>query len=333
MIRHIRTVLAAGLAILALQTPVAADTQHIRIAKQPGVGYLPLMVMEKEQLLEKRAEAEGLDVSIDWLRFTGGSAMNDALLSGSLDIATGGIPPLLTIWGRTENNLRIKGIASISSHPQFLLTINPDIQSIGDFSAKDKIAVPAVKVSNQAVMLQMLAEKELGEDKAMSIDPFTVSMGHPDALSAMLGGGDINSHFSQSPFQDIALRDERVRAVANSWDIVGGPYPIAVAFTTSRFAEENPVLLRAFVDSLKDAQARINADPSYAADVWIEMDVSNFSHDEALTIVDNPDMIWDAAPQNTLTFLRHMNKVGLVKRTTEDWKDVYFPEIHDLSGS
>ncbi len=333
MTRFVRSFITVCLAVFALQTPALAEGKLVRIAKQPGVAYLPLMIMEKEKLFEKHAKDSGVDIATQWLRFTGGSAMNEALLSGSLDIASGGIPPLLTIWSRTEDNLKVKGIASISSHPQFLLTTNPNIKSIKDFSTSDKIALPAVKVSNQAVMLQMLAAKEMGEDKAMDIDSFTVSMGHPDALAAMLGGHDINSHFSQSPFQDIALRDKRVHAVANSWDIVGGPYPVAIAWATDRFAQDNPKLLPSFIAALKEAQEIIKADPNYAADVWIEMDVKNFTHEEALSIIQKPDMIWDAAPQNTLTFLKHMNKVGLVKRTTDNWKDVYFPEIANLKGS
>lgn len=333
MKRLFQSLIAACLVLATTQLPVQAQDRSVRIAKQPGVAYLPLMVMEKEKLFEKHAKDAGSDITTDWLRFTGGSAMNEALLSGGLDIASGGIPPLLTIWSRTENNLKIKGIAAISAHPQFLLSTNPNVKTIKDFGTGDKIALPAVKVSNQAVMLQMLAAREMGEDKATTIDAMTVSMGHPDALAAMLAGNDINGHFSQSPFQDMALKDKRVHIVANSWDIVGGPYPIAIAWAADRFATDDPNLLPAFVSALKEAQEKIKADPDYAADVWIQMDVKNFTHDEALAIVKNPNMIWDTAPQNTLTFLRHMNKVGLVKRTTDDWKDVYFSQIGDLQGS
>lgn len=326
-----RHILAVSLLTLMV-VPASAKTIDVRIAKQPGVGYLPLMVMEHQKLFEKHAKAAGVDITTQWLKLTGGSAMNEALLSGNLEIATGGIPPLLTIWSRTQNNLKVKGIASISSHPQFLLTTNPNVKSFKDFTDADKIALPAVKVSNQAVMIQMAAIKQLGESKAFAIDPFTISMGHGDAMAAMLGGS-INGHFSQSPFQDIELRDPRVHSVLNSYDAVGGPYPIAVAYATERFNQENPKLLGAFVAALKEAQAFIRADINQAADIWIKMDVSKFSQDEARAILNNPKMGWDAAPQNTITFLKHMNKVGLVKSTVEDWREVYFSPIYDLNGS
>jgi NitT/TauT family transport system substrate-binding protein len=314
-----------------IATRVEAET--VRIAKQPGVAYLPLMVMEHERLLEKHAGEAGHSVTTEWLRFTGGSAMNEALLSGNLDIAAGGIPPLLTIWSRTRNNLRVKGLAAVSSQPQYLLSTNPKVKTLADFSAADKIALPAVKVSNQAVMIQMAAARTLGEDKALSIDPFTISMGHPDALAALLSGGDINGHFSQSPFQDIALRDPRVHIVLDSFDAVGGTYPVAVMYATSAFAEGNPEIAQAFVAALKEAQDRIAADRDYAIRVWFEMDTVSITPEEAHEILSNPRMGWDAAPQSTITFLTHMNKVGLVDQTVGDWREVYFPWIHDLSGS
>ncbi|MBN9604208.1 MAG: ABC transporter substrate-binding protein [Afipia felis] len=329
--KWIRQIFAAGLVSL-MTAPAFAAPVNVRIAKQPGVGYLPLMVMEHEKLFEKYAKQAGVDITTEWLKFTGGSAMNEALLSGNLDIATGGIPPLLTIWSKTQNNYKVKGIASISSHPQFLVTTNPKVKTLADFSEGDKIALPAVKISNQAVMIQMAAIKQMGEAKAFAVDPYTISMGHGDAMAAMLGG-TINAHFGQSPFQDIELKDPRVHVVLNSYDAVGGPYPIAVAYATDRFIQQNPKLLKAFVDALKEAQGMIRSDINYAAKVWIEMDVKKFSKDEALAILKNPKMIWDAAPQNTITFLKHMNKVGLVERTTDNWKDVYFPVIYDLNGS
>lgn len=329
--KWIRQIFAAGLVSLMV-TPVFAAPINVRIAKQPGVGYLPLMVMQHEKLFEKYAKKAGVDITTEWLKFTGGAAMNEALLSGNLDIATGGIPPLLTIWSKTEHNYKVKGIASISSHPQFLVTTNPKVKTLADFSSVDKIALPAVKISNQAVMIQMAAIKQMGEAKAFSVDPYTISMGHGDAMAAMLGGS-IDAHFGQSPFQDIELKDPRVHVVLNSYDAVGGPYPIAVAYATDRFIQQNPKLLKAFVDALKEAQGMIRSDVNYAAKVWIEMDVKKFSMDDALAILKNPKMIWDAAPQNTLTFLKHMNKVGLVERTTTNWKDVYFPAIYDLNGS
>ena len=71
--------------------------------------------------------------------------MNDALLSNSLQFASGGVGPLITIWARTRGNLDVKAVAALDSMPLYLNTRNPNIKTIKDFGPNDRIAVPTVK--------------------------------------------------------------------------------------------------------------------------------------------------------------------------------------------
>ncbi|TXF10050.1 ABC transporter substrate-binding protein [Pelomicrobium methylotrophicum] len=161
---------------------VLAEVSEVRIAQQFGVNYLPLTVMKKNNLIEKHAELAGLGkIRVRWLQFGGGGAMNDALLAGNLDFASGGVGPLLRMWDKTKGNLGVRGVAALGSMPLYLNTINPSVHSVKDFSDKDKIALPAVRVSIQAVVLQMAAAQAFGEDKYDSLDKLTVSMKHPGA--------------------------------------------------------------------------------------------------------------------------------------------------------
>src|SRR5439155_234131 len=172
-----------ALAILAcvalVSLPARAEMAEIAVAQQYGIGYLPLMLMEEKKLIEKHAKAVGVDVKIGWAKFAGGNVMNDALLSGSLQFASGGVGPLVTLWARTKGNLDMKAVAAINSMPLYLNSRNPNVKTIRDLTDKDKIALPAVKVSIQAVTLQMAAEKAFGEGQANRLDPLTVSMAHP----------------------------------------------------------------------------------------------------------------------------------------------------------
>src|SRR4029078_3847843 len=136
-----------------------AEMSEIKVAQQYGIGYLPLMIMEEQKLIEKHAKAVGVDVTVSWAKFAGGNVMNDALLSDSLQFASGGVGPMVTLWARTRCNLCGKGVAAINALPLFLNTRNQSVKSIKDFTDKDRIALPAVKVSIQAVTLQMAAEK------------------------------------------------------------------------------------------------------------------------------------------------------------------------------
>ena len=186
--KKLRRLIALAVATVVLSPAASAELPEINIAQQYGIGYLSLMVMEEQKLIEKHAKAAGVDVKVNWAKFAGGNVMNDALLSGSLQIASGGVGPLITLWARTKGNLDVKAIAALDSMPLYLNTRNPNVKTVKDFTEKDKIALPAVKVSVQAVTLQMAAEKAFGEGQHGRLDALTVSMSHPDAQTALLSG-------------------------------------------------------------------------------------------------------------------------------------------------
>jgi NitT/TauT family transport system substrate-binding protein len=137
--------------------------------------------------------------------------MNNALISDSIDIVAGGVPGLLTLWNRTHGTANeVKGISALSSQPFLLNTRSENIKSIADLKDSDRIAVPAVKVSVQAVTLQMAAAKLFGEKNFGKLDPLTVSMSPPDSTIALLTGtGEINNVFGVPPFQQQQLGEAR----------------------------------------------------------------------------------------------------------------------------
>jgi len=115
----------AAIASLTATSPGQAETRVVKIAKQFGISYLPLTIMEQKKLLEAEGKKQGLDLSTEWMQFTGGPPMNEALVSGNLDFASGGVGPVVTVWARTQNSIKVKGIASLNSMPLYLNTINP----------------------------------------------------------------------------------------------------------------------------------------------------------------------------------------------------------------
>src|SRR5690349_19433739 len=233
----------ALVAAVALAGAARAEMSEIKVAQQYGISYLPLMIMEEQKLIEKYAKEEGLDVKVGWAKFAGGNVMNDALLSDSLQFASGGVGPMVTLWARTRGNLDVKGVAAINSMPLFLNTRNPNVKSIKDFTDKDRIALPAVKVSIQAVTLQMAAEKAFGEGQQNRLDALTVTLSHPDAQTALLSGqSEITAHFGSPPFQYQQLEKPAIHTVLNSYDVLGGPATFNVVWTTSKFRSENPKL-------------------------------------------------------------------------------------------
>ena len=140
MIRRWQWTVIAAVMLLAM-APVRAEMAEINVAQQYGISYLPLMLMEEQKLIEKHAKAAGVDVKVGWAKFAGGNVMNDALLSNSLQFASGGVGPFLTLWSRTRGNLDVKAVAAINSMPLYLNTRNPNVKSLKDFTDKDRIEI------------------------------------------------------------------------------------------------------------------------------------------------------------------------------------------------
>jgi ABC-type nitrate/sulfonate/bicarbonate transport system substrate-binding protein len=333
---RIGRILIAGAALISLLVPAAAQVPEIRLAKQFSMGYLQFHVMEHQQLIEKHAKLLGIPkVKVSWLLFNGPAAVNDALLSGKIDIGTGGTPGLLVVWSKTKGTPQeIRGVSALSSQPVILNTRDPNIKSIKDFKPTDRIAVPAVKVSIQAILLQMEAAKVFGAKEFDKLDTQTVSMTPPDATVALLGGkSEVSSVFSVPPFQYQQLEQPGIHTVLNSFDIMGGSSTFTVAWTTAKFRDSNPVLYKALIAALKEATDIVNKDKTTAGQLWIDDSKSKLTTEMVGKVVAGKQVRWTLTPENTMKFADFMASVGTLKNKATSWKDYFFPEIYDLNGS
>jgi sulfonate transport system substrate-binding protein len=320
---------------LTLSTTTArAEMSEINVAQQYGISYLPLMLMEEKKLIEKHAKAAGLDVKVGWAKFAGGNVMNDALLSGSLQFASGGVGPLVTLWARTRGNLDVKGVGALNSMPLNLVTRNPNVKTLADFGPNDRIALPAVKVSVQAVLLQMAAEQTFGAGQQNKLDSLTVTMSHPDAMQALLSGqSEIDAHFGSPPFQYQEVAKPGLHVVLNSYDVLGGPATFNVVWTTSKFRGDNPKLYDAFVKALDEAIAEINRDKRAAAEAYLRISKDKDSVDNILKMMNDPSIVYTTTPQHIMKFAEFMGKSGAIKVKPESWRDFFFPNVQSLPGS
>ena len=195
--------------------------------------------MEHEKLLEKHAAALGLkDVKIEWTIFNGPDAMNNALISDSVDVVAGGTPGLLTLYNRTKGTPNeVKGISALSSQPFLLNTRSDNIKSIADLKDADRVALPAVKVSIQAVVLQMAAAKQWGEAirQARSAHRLDVAAGFDHRAAVRLRRGQLRIQRAAVPAA--AARKARIHTILNSFDVMDGPATFTVAWTSSRFRD------------------------------------------------------------------------------------------------
>jgi len=331
--RHWRVAwLAVG---LALTTATAhAELNEIKITKQPGLLFTPMLLMEQHKLVEKHAKASGLgDLKVSWVTIMSGGANNDALLSGSVNITTSGVTNMLLLWAKTNGDVR--AITGVSGLPFKLVTRNPNIKTIKDYTSSDRIAVPTVRQSIQAITLGIALQKAYGDDKANEkLLANQVTMGHPDALAALLNPQhEVASHFASSPFQEIALKTPGIHVVLESRDALGGDCHVSLAYATSRFYEENPKTVRAFLAAYEEAVGMIKADPKGSAQTYRAMVKERATPEEVEQLLTQPGAIFQAAPVRTMVYAEYMAKAGFIKPMPKSWKDYFFPLLHDRDGS
>ncbi|EOC1299405.1 ABC transporter substrate-binding protein [Cronobacter dublinensis] len=321
------------LALIAA-TGTAQAEGNISIAQQFGIGYLLLDVVRDQQLIEKEGKKEGVDIKVEWRTLSGATAMNEALLSGALDVASAGVPPLLTLWDRTKGRQNVKAIAALGSMPNFLLSNNPAVKSISDLTDKDRIAVPAAGVGFQSRTLQIETARRFGNSDYKRFDTLSVSLPHPDASAALIAGkSEITAHFSSPPFQYQALEHSNVHKILSSYDVLGGKATFNVLYTTQKFHDENPKTYRAFYNALSQAAKIINADKNAAAETYIRVEKSRLPRPLVEKIVNDPDTEFTISPQRTFIYAEKLHELGVLKNKADSWKDYFFNEAWENPGS
>jgi NitT/TauT family transport system substrate-binding protein len=244
-----------------------------------------------------------------------------------------GTPPFIVLWDKTVGNIAVKGVSALNAQPAFLNTNKPNIKSLRDFTDKDKIALPSVRVSFQAITLRMAAEKEFGAGQHARLDALTVSLAHPEGVAALLSAGsEITGHFTSPPFQYQELENPKISRVISSYDITGKASFSALS-ATRRFVDENPKTNQAVLAALKEATKLIADSPDEAVRIFIKIDQSKLPPAFLRKMITDKDFSFSLAPENILKFTDFMHRTGSIKNKPASWKDLFHAGIHDMQGS
>lgn len=332
--RHAAAVLAGASAVIG--RGARAETDTVRMALPYGLVYLPSMVVAEREMIQKHARAAGLgEVKLAITRTSSGPVGTDLLLSGQADLAQGGDGPMLTVWDKTRGAQKVRGVVTLCASPILLLTNDPRIRTIADYRAGDRIAVSAIKVTDQAMMLQMAAAKFLGWDRRFELDQYTVSISNPDALTAMLSGGsEIRNHATIVPFTVLEMESGKVRQVLSSADLQGHTPTTAVLYAPERFRAGHPKTYAAVVAAYEEAFDLIRNDPMEAARIYVKWEPQPRNVEWIRDIIGDASKIaYGAVPTGVLAHATFMNKIGILKNGPTSWKEMFWENLHDKDGS
>jgi NitT/TauT family transport system substrate-binding protein len=325
---------AAGAAAMDFR-PARAETARLRVSHGYSIGYLPLMVMRDQSLIEKHAAKAGPGkLEVEWQILDGGNNINDAMLAGAIDIAGIGIPGYLVLRDRTLGKRQeMTGISALNAGALWLNTIDPRIKTLADYTPKDRIAVPGIKTSYAAVVLQMAVAKAFGMENYAKLDPITVGMPHPEAYAAMMSGGtEIKSHMASPPFSYQELKNPAVHRVLSTSEAYGA-LTILLNMTQLQFANANPGIVKAFLVAQEEATAFIGADREGAAAAYTKGTQLKTPGAELIEMLADPENGYSLAPNGSLIYASFMVETGILKTKPAAWTDLFLPGLHGRGGS
>lgn len=116
--------LVVGLAFIAAVMTLSAErvlARELRIAELPGVPFSAIVLARQKGWVEEELQRAGAkDVTVKWLRLSGGPAANEAFAAGNIDIAAMGDTPALI--GRANGlDTKLVGFACSGAKAEALL--------------------------------------------------------------------------------------------------------------------------------------------------------------------------------------------------------------------
>jgi NitT/TauT family transport system substrate-binding protein len=328
--------LAGGASLLAAPAIVTAQAPlTVGFVQQRGLLYLPVDQMVSGGTLQQEATKLGLGkIEATATTLNGPGAVIDAILSGAADYGTVALPSLLTLWEKTSgSNNEVKAVGTVSNGAMTLYTVNPNVKTIADFTENDRIAVPTVGISFNSMMLQMAAEKLWNDPHRL--DHLTVGLGHPDAvvaLSAGFGKAIITAHIAVQPYTDRGLKLPGAHVVADSREVFGGPLTQITLVASKQTKEKNPTLFRAVANALEESIRIDSADKRAAAVLWKNAQKASESVDELVAQLNDPGFEFTSQPHRIAFFAAFLHRIGTMKTTLGDWKELFWETAYQQQG-
>ena len=322
--------LIAAPALARAQSPLV-----VRFVQQRGLLYIPVDVMVSGGILQQEATKLGLGkVEATATALSGPGPVLDAILSGAADYGTAALPSLLTVWEKTRGSANeVKAVGAVSNGAMTLYTINPNVKTLADFGEQDRIAVPTVRLSFNAMMLQMAAEQLWGDPHRL--DHLTVALGHPDAVTALSAGygkATVTAHIAVQPFTDRGLKLPGAHVITDSRKVFGGPLTQITLLASKQTKEKNAVLFQAVANALEASIRVANADKRQAAALWKEVQKAPESLDDLVAQLNDPGFEFTARPQRIGHFTAFLNRIGTLKTKVQDWKELFWETAHQQLG-
>jgi NitT/TauT family transport system substrate-binding protein len=246
------SVLAVSLMILWSCTP---EIETISLTEQYGLAYAPVSAARLKGWFEE--ELPG--IKFDWHTAGNATAVREAMLAGRVDGGFMGIPPYLI--GR-DRGMKWIAVSAVAEAELGLVAVRPGVESITDIPRDLRIALPQPG-SIQHILLAMAAEKYLGNPAAF--DSQLVTLSHPDGMTALISGTEVEAHFTSPPYLQKELESANTHLIIDGETAFGENFTFIIAVLSEKLVEEHPDAVEGIRRAIDRAALWLNENPEEAA--------------------------------------------------------------------
>jgi len=228
---------------------------EVRCSYQHGFYHGVQIIMDHFDMIEKYCARP---VEVTYTQISGGSATNEAIVAGSIDLASMSLQPAIK---GISAGVGTKILASMGIAERELWTWRDDIQNISDFQEGMKVSVlkPDSNVEVSFIKAFLDIGRTIEDAKAIG-----VYMGYADSLTAM-ELQEIDATFVGSPYNVECQKQGYYKITDTS--AIWGKMPGSTYVVTEKMYEDYPDIVAAAFTAWCEACDWINQNPQEASEI------------------------------------------------------------------
>lgn len=282
----------------------------IHIAYQYGIGYAPAMIAKEKGYLEQLLP----NVAITWQLMNSGSTINAATIAGDIDFALMGTAPFLI---GIDKGVPYKLFTGMSTYmPTGLVCNDPEIKSLSDFTAEDRIAVVSYG-SIQHILLAMGADKYLGDPHAL--DTNIIGMSNPEGFATVLAGNSEVKAQLASVHYYLRLVEHGYHDIMPLDQVFMAEPTLLLGAISTETLEAHPEYLEAMRQALEQGRAFLREHPEEAIKILAE--IEGTTPEQMSSYLSYPTLKFTEQTQGIFALAQFMAKAGFITKAPTSFAD------------
>jgi NitT/TauT family transport system substrate-binding protein len=251
---------AAGIVIGTRHTAFAQTGQVVRVGDALGDPYAQGYYAVDVGFFAKHG------LNVDFQLFSGGSAISQAVVSGTIDI---GITTPIQIANAYEHGVPLTIIAPGGQNRlkepsgQLIVQKNSPIRTAKDLEGKT-VALNARRTVSELALLVWMEKNGADPSKVKTIEMIFGEMG------PAVERGTVDAGSSTEPALSASLKNNNVKVIAETYNAIAPEFLISAWFTTQDFAKKSPDVCKRFLACMLETAKWANVHKRETGDILVK---------------------------------------------------------------